>query len=170
MNRSRLRNIFLKDESKTSRKNCNEKKKNSKKPYFETLDTKKLPITRHFRRPFCLTLHRYQKGEKLKREMSYQVMKKFALLLKIFCMYTNLNIPAIEQSHSNLQNTNPILATVNSYGKHLSIERINNRSCNSTFSFKANSNKVSKIIDNLNIKKACQSSDIPTKIIKLDEE
>ena len=97
-------------------------------------------------------------------------MKKFALLLKIFCMYTNLNIPAIEQSHSNLQNTNPILATVNSYGKHLSIERINNRSCNSTFSFKANSNKVSKIIDNLNIKKACQSSDIPTKIIKLDEE
>ena len=47
-----------------------------------------------------------------------------------------LNMPVFEHSHSNFQNTDPddpILATVNSYGKHPSIERIN-RSCNSTFS------------------------------------
>ena len=84
---------------------------------------------------------------------------------------SNSNIPLIEHSHSNLKNTDPIIATVNSYGKHPSIERIKNRSWNLTFSFrKANSNKVSKIIDNLNIKKACQNSDIPIKIIKLNKD
>ena len=80
---------------------------------------------------------------------------------------SNLNIPAIDHSHSNLQNIDPILATVNSYDKHPGIE-IKNRSCNSTFSFrKDNPNKVNKIIDSLNIKKKnCQNSDIRTKIIK----
>ena len=49
---------------------------------------------------------------------------------------SNLNIPAIEHFHSNLQNNDLILATVNSYNKHPSIERIKNSSCNSTSSFK----------------------------------
>ena len=62
---------------------------------------------------------------------------------------SNLNITAIEHFHSNLENTDPILATVNSYDKHPSIKRIKNRSCNSTFSFNVTSNEVSKIIDNL---------------------
>ena len=31
---------------------------------------------------------------------------------------SNLNIPAIEHSHLNLQNISPVLATVNSYEKH----------------------------------------------------
>ena len=41
-------------------------------------------------------------------------MKKFALFLTIFFASTvsNLNIPAIEHSHSNLQNTDPILPTL----------------------------------------------------------
>ena len=65
---------------------------------------------------------------------------------------SNLNIPAIERFSSNLQNADPILAIVNSHDKHPSIERTKNRSLNSTFNFrKANSNEVSKIIDNLNI-------------------
>ena len=67
---------------------------------------------------------------------------------------SNLNIRALEQYHSNLQNTDPILATINSHDKHPSIERIKNRSRNSTFKLrKTNSNEVIKIIDNLNIKK-----------------
>ena len=64
----------------------------------------------------------------------------------------NLNIPAIEHSHSNLQNTDLILGTVNSYEKLPSTEKIKNRSCNLMFSFrKTDSNEVSKIIDNLDI-------------------
>ena len=75
----------------------------------------------------------------------------------------NLNIPANRHSQSNLQNIDLILATVNSYDKHPGIERIKNRSWNSTFIFrKSDSSEVSKMIDNLNIKLACQN----TKIIK----
>ena len=63
------------------------------------------------------------------------------------------NIKGIENFNSNLQNNDPILATVNSYDKRPSIERIKNRSCYSTFSFrKTSSHEVSKIIKNLNIK------------------
>ena len=72
---------------------------------------------------------------------------------------SNLNISAIEYSHPNLQNTDPILVAVNSYDKHPSIERIRNRSYNLMFSFS----------DNLNINKACQNSDIPTNIVKLNK-
>ena len=55
----------------------------------------------------------------LRRKMSYQVMKKFALLLSLFFSNTmsNLNTLAIGHSHSNLQNRDPILTTVNSYMK-----------------------------------------------------
>ena len=63
---------------------------------------------------------------------------------------SNLNIRALEQYHSNLQNTDPILATINSHDKHPSIERIKNRSRNSTFKLrKTNSNEVIKIIEKL---------------------
>ena len=45
------------------------------------------------------------------------------------------------------------------------------RSCNLTFSFrKTNSNEVSKIIDNLDIKKASQNSDVLSKNIKLNKD
>ena len=56
----------------------------------------------------------------------------------------------MEHSHSNLQNSDPIVAIVNSYEKQPSIEKMKNRSYNSMFSFrKTNSNEVSKIIVNL---------------------
>ena len=46
---------------------------------------------------------------------------------------------------------------------------IKQREFNSIFSFKnTNENEVRKIIKNPNVRKTCQGSDIPTKIIKLD--
>ena len=84
---------------------------------------------------------------------------------------SNLNVPAIENSHSNLQNNDPTLTTVNSYDKLPCIDRIKIRSCYLTFSFrKTNSNEVSKIADDLTIKKARQNSVIPTKIIKVNKD
>lgn len=59
-------------------------------------------------------------------------MTKFALSITIFFANTgsNLNRPAVEHSHSNLQNTDPILATVYLYGEHPSIKRLNNGPAN----------------------------------------
>ena len=47
-------------------------------------------------------------------------MKRSFLLLTLFFANTAsyLIIPATEHSHSNLQNTDPIPAAVNSFGKH----------------------------------------------------
>ena len=76
-------------------------KKNFSKPlknHTLTLSIRnKLPITGDFGIPFCLTLHKkcqkVKRGIVLKREMSYQVMNKFALLLTIvFKTVSNLNI------------------------------------------------------------------------------
>ena len=47
-------------------------------------------------------------------------MKKFSLL--VANTVANLSIPVVEHSLSYLQDTNPILTTVNSYDKYPSIE------------------------------------------------
>ena len=59
---------------------------------------------------------------------------------------SNLNIPPIEHSQSNLQNTDPVLATNKSGGKHPSIERIKKgHAIWRSASEKNNSNEVSKL-------------------------
>ena len=73
-------------------------------------------------------------------------MTRFALCITIFFANTgsNLNIPAVEHSHSNLQNTDPILATVDLYGEHPIIKRINNGPAN-IYLFKVNNRNTRKM-------------------------
>ena len=62
-----------------------------------------------------------------------------------------------------------MLAAINTFQNHLSVVNIKQREFSSIFSFKnINENEVLKIIKNLNVRKTCQGSDIPTKIIKLN--
>ena len=62
-----------------------------------------------------------------------------------------------------------VLAAINTFQNHPSVVNIKQGEFNSIFSFKhTNENKVHKIIKNLNVRKTCQGSDIPTKIIKLN--
>ena len=56
---------------------------------------------------------------------------------------SNLNIPAVEHPHSNLQNTDPILATVDLYGEHPIIKRLNNGPAN-IYLFKVNNRNTRK--------------------------
>ena len=63
------------------------------------------------------------------------------------------------------------IAAINKFQNHPSVVNIKQRQFNSTFSFKnTNKNEVRKIIKNLNVRKTCQGSDIPTKIIKLNTD
>ena len=134
--------------------------KQLKKSYFDTLGTKKITD----KRPIWKTTlphftQKVSKGEKMNLIEKVNVMSSDEEICSIFNDFfantvSTLIIPTIEHSHSTLQNINidSILATVDSYDKYPSIEKIKNRSCSSTFSFrKTNSNEVSKIIDNLNI-------------------
>lgn len=124
--------------------------------------------------PFCLILHRRcQKAKKLKEINLTLCGEEGCSIFNGFFANTasNPNIPVIEHSDSNLPNNDPIRVTVNLYVKHQSIKIIKHRSYNSIYSFgKINFNKIRKIIDNLNIKKASQNTDIGTKIMKLNKD
>ena len=62
-----------------------------------------------------------------------------------------------------------MLAAINTFQNQPSIVKIKQRVFNSIFSFRnTNKNEVYKIIKNLNVRKICQGSDTPTKVIKLN--
>ena len=66
-------------------------------------------------------------------------------------------------------NHDPVLAAINTFQNHLSVVNIKQREFNSIFRCKnTNENEIRKIIKNLNDRKTCQGSDIPTKTIKLN--
>lgn len=105
--------------------------KTTKKLYFDTVDTKSITDNKTFYKTILpLFIKRSPKAKKLfllKSQMSYQVIQKFGLILTGFFFanaVSNLNIQATEHSHSNLQTTDPILATVNSYDNPPNIKRI----------------------------------------------
>ena len=83
---------------------------------------------------------------------------------------SDLQIPKIQDNASNIKsNHDPVLAAINMFQNHPSVVNIKQRECNSTFSLKnTNENEVRKIIKNRNVRKTCQGSDIPAKIIKLN--
>ena len=83
---------------------------------------------------------------------------------------SDLQIAKIKDNASNIKsNHDPVLSAINTFQNHPSFVHIKQREFNSTFSFKnANENEVRKITKNLNVRKTCQGSKIPTKIIKLN--
>ena len=74
------------------------------------------------------------------------------------------------QHPSEIYNT--LLSTIiETFEKHPSILNIKKRNLDSVFSFrKTTQEEVSKVIRDLNTKKGCQTSDPPTKIIKLNSD
>ena len=83
---------------------------------------------------------------------------------------SDLQIRKIQDNASNIKsNHGPMLTAINTFRNQPSVVNIKQRKFNSTFSFKnTNENEVRKIMKNLNVRKICQGSDIPTKIIKLN--
>ena len=76
-----------------------------------------------------------------------------------------MNIPKCEKFSVNSVNSeDPLANLVIKYKTHPSIRAILDKSANTLFSLKAVSKKgIEKEILNLNVAKACQGSDIPTK-------
>ena len=66
---------------------------------------------------------------------------------------------------------NPIIAAIVMCHKHPSIIKIRNMNVKKGFMFKKVTTKhVIKIIEGMKVEKSCQSTDIPTKIIKLNKQ
>ena len=65
--------------------------------------------------------------------------------------------------------SDPVVAAINTFQNHLSVVNIKQREFDSIFSFiNTSESEFRNIIKNLNVRKTCQGSDIPTKIIKLN--
>ena len=81
-----------------------------------------------------------------------------------------LKIPNI--SNYKLDNTNdPLKEALRYFENHPSITNIKSKSFDTNFTFRdTSSSEVIKLIKTLNVKKASQKSDIPTKIVKLNAD
>ena len=180
MKQSRIRNKYLKSKSLADRKNYNIQrnfcKELPKKKYFNNLNTKKITDNKTFWRTVVPTFsNKNSKSDKIILNEEGKTISDEKELCRTFSTYfanivSELQIPRIQDNASNIKsNHDPALAAINTFHNHPSVVNIKQREFNSTFTFKnTNGNEVCKIIKNLNVRKTCLGSDIPTKIIKLN--
>ena len=183
MKRSKYRNNILKDKSQTSRGNykiqlnlCKKLLRKTKKCYFESLNTKKITDNRIFWQTVVpLFTKKASKGEKIilnEAEKHISDDKQISTLFNNFFsnVVSDLKIP----NYCNYfppKNTASLSTTIETFEKCLSILKIKKRKLDSVFSFRTTTQEeASKVIRDLNTKKSCQTSDIPTKIIKLNSD
>ena len=85
---------------------------------------------------------------------------------------SNLNIPKYHDKSVNIDHIeDPIARSIEQYKNHPSIVAIKRKSTNKYFKFNSISKaEIEKEILNLDSSKACQDSDIPTKVIKLNSD
>ena len=84
---------------------------------------------------------------------------------------SELIIPKKYHCFLNDMDSDSVLSVLNAFKNHPSIKNIKSKKFNSTFSFEnIYTDVVMKVINNLNVAKSCQISDIPTKVIKMNKD
>ena len=175
MLRTRLRNIYLKQRTETTKVAYNQQRnkcvsilKKSKKSYFESLDAKFV----------CKISPLFSNKIKLKEKITLVENDEIILsdieAAKTFqnffsSIVKNLNIQTDETHLSKTTQENPVLACNEKFSKHPSIISIKKRmeTTSNKFSFKyEDRKKFLTEIENLNSRKASQQNDIPVKILK----
>ena len=187
MHRSRLRNKFLRERTKESKVAYNKQRnicvsllRKSKRDYFANLDTKIMKDNRKFWKTVNPLF-----SEKSYSKESISLINKDGLitenedLAKTFNNFfsnivNKLGIEDVPDDESNLSNIDdPISKAIAKYENHPSILRIKNymkeKDLNFSFEF-VDKPKISKEINQLNGKKACQEHDIPVKLIKSNKD
>ena len=182
MNRSRLLNKFKKDNSaqnkwayKKQRNLCVKLLKKAKRTFYNTLDAKKISDNKTFWKTIKPNFtEKTIKDQKITLVENDSVISEDSELAEVFSKYfenvvKNLNIqrPIFSQEHDD-----PIANTITNFEQHPSILKIkeNSNVC-SPFSFEPVSlDEIIKETLNLDASKATQKSDIPTKIIKQNQD
>ena len=187
MHKSRLRNKLLRERTKESKVAYNKQRnicvsllRKSKRDYFANLDTKIMKDNRKFWKTVNPLF-----SEKSYSKESVSLINKDGLitenedLAKTFNNFfsnivNKLGIEDVPDDESNLSNIDdPISKVIAKYENHPSILRIKNymkeKDLNFSFEFD-NKPKISKEINKLDGKKACQKHDIPVKLIKLNKD
>lgn len=181
MNRSRLKNKYLKENSEKNKKAyskqrnlCTSLLRKEKKTYFENLDTSKITDNKMFWKTIkpmfskkCVTKENItlMKDNEIisdNEPVAELFNKFFANIVK------ELNLAIDENLLHNVDHIwDPVLKAIEKYKNHPSVKAIAQKYDQNTFKFKNISlDEIKREIRNLDINKACQDTDIPTKIIK----
>ena len=185
MLRTKLRNKFLKQKTTETRSAYNKQRnicvsilRKAKRSYFENLDIKNLSDNRKFWgtvKPLFSNKVRSNDYITLnKNDLLIRNEYKIANIFNTFFVniVPNLGIEIDQQYLSNVSNiSDPVEKAIKKYQKHPSISIINKMVSSveneASFSFTCVTvDDISKEIKRLDIKKAIQEGDIPTKVIK----
>ena len=181
MNRTRLRNKFLRSRSTEDRSAYNQQRnfclslvRKAKKDYYNNLDHKKVtdnkPFWRTVKPLFSDKNSSFSKIALIENELLLNDDEKISSTLNDFFsnVVSNLNIPPYEDPLVNPnQFEDPVLKANEKHTYHPSIKAIKEKNLNKTFTFQTTSRSdIKKEILRLDNSKAIQESDIPTKIIK----
>ena len=185
MLRTKLRNKFLKQKTTETRSGYNKQRnicvsilRKAKRSYFENLDIKNLSDNRKFWgtvKP--LFSNKVRSNDYITFNENDLLIRNEYKIANIFNTFfvnivPNLGIEINQQYLSNVSNiSDPVEKAIKKYQKHPSISIINKMVSSveneANFSFTCVTvDDISKEIKRLDIKKANQESDIPTKVIK----
>ena len=182
MKRSRLRNKFLKTKAevdkiayKKQRNHCVSLTRKTKKEYYSSLDEKCVIDNKKFWKtvkPFLSD--KTMVDDKITLVENDEIITDDLKIAETFNNFFSEIVPNLNITTNSeiLTDTSliddPVLKAIKKYEKHPSIKMIKEKmEQTKTFTFKKPSRaEIEKNIRNLDISKACQENDIPTKIIK----
>ena len=184
MDRPRLRKKFLKtrfNEDKkaynTQRNNCLALVRKAKKNYYNNLDHEDVTDNKtfwKFIKPFFSEKSStHNRITLVEQELTLDKNDVAEVLNNFFInVVSNLNIPKYHDKSANIDHIeDPIARSIEQFKNHPSIVAIKSKSANKYFKFNSISKaEIEKGILNLDSSKACQDSDIPTKVIKSNSD
>ena len=179
MVRTKLRNTFLKNRSEENKKNYNMQRnyyvsllRKSKRDYYNNSNEENICDNRKFWKVVKpLLSNKIVSNEKITLVEGKEIIKTDQANAKVLNNFSNIiknfEIPLYNQVDPICQNVrNPVIQAIIKYKNRHSIIAIKERCTNSKFSFSfIEKNHILKEIKNLQINKATQDSDIPTKLI-----
>ena len=181
MERSRLRNKFLRERTEESKKNYNKQRnycvsltRKTKKEYFSNLNEKDLTDNKKFWKivkPFLS--NKNISTEKITLVENEEVVDSDEKASEMFNTFftnivPNLNITKFDACDPLAENIDdPIISAIVKYKNHPSVVAIQQKLNSTSFSFQyIQKEEIEKEIKSLNPSKASQETDIPTKIMK----
>ena len=182
MTRTKLRNIFLQIKSEENRiryarqRNfCVSLLRKTKKEYYQNLNEKSVIDNKSFWKTVKSFLpDKTHRNDKIHLIENDELLKTDLETAEVFNEFfsnivQNLNIPRFENDEPIVNNiSDPTLKAILKYRKHPGVIAIRDKfKIKETFSFvEVDQKEIEKEILNMDVNKASQSSDIPTKIVK----
>ena len=179
---TKLRNQFLKKRTLEARTKCNKQRdicvslvEKAKGNYYENVDLKDINNKKFWATVKPLFSNKIKTAENIFLDESGEIIRNEVQVASVFNNYFLNMVPSVDitNNHIFLSNTNfsddPLEKIIDKYKNHPSITCIVKHMTNFEIAFTfepVTKNQISNLIKLLNDKKAVQSTDVPTKLVK----